>query len=73
MVVDLTELNRKYANYPNIRFYIEMLVRNGAHARLEWVEKQAPTELAKIGFTIDDVEEMLGYMLNTTTNERRSP
>lgn len=64
MIIDVTGLRKKYADYPNILRYIELLLRHGKYSLLEWVEKQAPAELSKIGMTIDDAEEFLGHMLS---------
>lgn len=70
-MVDMTGLRRTYKDYPNILAYIELLARRGAIERLDWIEKRAPADLARSGFTLDDIEEMLGYMMPGQTQEQK--
>ena len=68
-MIDITGLRERYAGHPNILRYIELLLLNHAYPRLEWIDKEGPTALKKIGMSLDDIEELLGYLMTNRKGE----
>ncbi len=65
MLVDVSALRKRFAAYPNILRYIEMLLRHQAYPMLERIQAATPKDIAEAGMTLEDLDNLAGMMIGS--------